>query len=71
MFCKLADLVTESDVEQKLVYPMLTTPEPSGLGFGSVDVRTKPNIKKLEIDKGKASKLYHPDYVILIARGRS
>ena len=67
MFCKLADLVTESDVEQKLVYPMLTTPEPSGLGFGSVDVRTKPNIKKLEIDKGKASKLYHPDYVILIA----
>ncbi|WP_425618099.1 type I restriction endonuclease [Anatilimnocola sp. NA78] len=67
MFCKLADLVTESDVEQKLVFPMLNTPAPTGLGYATVDIRTKPNIKKLLIDKGKSEKLYHPDYVILIA----
>ena len=68
MFCVLSSLVTESDVEQKLVWPLLTSVEPTGLGFSHIDVRTKPNINRFLIDKGTtAEKLYFPDYVVLIA----
>ncbi|MEX0716991.1 MAG: type I restriction endonuclease [Planctomycetaceae bacterium] len=67
MFCSLEDLQNESDVEQKLLWPLLTSPSPVGLGYSPVDVRTKCDIRQLKIDKGKSEKLYHPDYVLLIA----
>jgi predicted kinase len=57
----------ESDVEQKLVYPLLTINKPIGLGFLSSEVRTKPDIRQLTIGKGKEQKLYYPDYVAIIA----
>ena len=33
MFCTLAELATESDVEQKLLWPLLTTDVPNGAGL--------------------------------------
>lgn len=63
MICELS-LETESDVEQKLIYPLLTTPSPEGLGFTQDQIMTKANAKKIQIGKGKESKLYYPDYVI-------
>ena len=63
---KLDDLKNESDVEQKLVYPLLTTEEPFGFGIGSNEILTKQNIRRLPIGKGKDRKSYFPDYLILI-----
>ena len=59
-------LFTESDVEQKFVYPLLTNQRPIGLGYEPSQVKTKVSIKKLTIDKGGAKKLYFPDYAIVI-----
>ena len=56
---------TESDVEQKFVYNLLTNKNPLGLGYPHSQIKTKPDIRKIKIDKGIAAKLYYPDYVIL------
>lgn len=61
----LENLLNESDVEQKFVYPFLTEKYPFGLGLPHESVITKANIRKFEIDKGQSSKLYYPDYVII------
>jgi hypothetical protein len=62
-----ADIVveTESDVEQKIIYKLLTFPLPQGLGYVDSDFITKPNIKKIMLDKGTSKKMYYPDYVLL------
>jgi hypothetical protein len=60
------ELETESDVEQKFIYNLLTNPEPQGLGFNDDDFVTKINIKRIKIDKGTKSKIYYPDYAIII-----
>lgn len=57
------ELLTESDVEQKLVLPMLTENRPHGLGFPRAEVFTKPDIRDFKIGKGSSSKLYYPDYI--------
>jgi hypothetical protein len=67
MFCALKDLVTESDVEQKLLWPLLTTLFPTGLGLIPSDVLTKMSIRRLEVGKGTSRKLYFPDYMVVIA----
>lgn len=67
MFCSLSELITESDVEQKLIWPLLTTPHPNGLGLLPIDILTKANIRRLEIGKGESRKLYFPDYIVVIA----
>ena len=67
MFCLLEDLVTESDVEQKLVWPLLTTAAPNGAGLVSADLLTKSSIRRLEINKGTSKKLYYPDYMVVLA----
>lgn len=59
------DLATESDVEQKFINRLLTDPAPDGLGYRDGDFRTKGDIRKLSIDKGRAKKLYFPDYAII------
>lgn len=56
---------TESDVEQKFVYPLLTNNNPYGLGFSEALIKTKPDIRKYKIDKGQKEKYYFPDYIIL------
>lgn len=59
-------LSNESDVEQKVVIPLITNPEPDGLGYSYIHYQTKNSLKKLNIDKGNSAKVYYPDYVILI-----
>jgi hypothetical protein len=55
----------ESDVEQKFVYPFLTSSD--GLGFRDSEVATKTRIRKLTIDKGHSMKPgYFPDYIVSI-----
>ncbi len=61
------DLHNESDVEQKLVYPLLVADAPFGFGISPAEVLTKHNIKRLTIGKGKERKSYFPDYLIQIA----
>ncbi len=57
----------ESDVEQKLIWQLLTTPIPEGLGYTPPDIKTKPNIRRFSIGKGKSQKLHYPDYVVVIS----
>jgi hypothetical protein len=60
-------LRNESDVEQKLLYPLLVSEMPGGLAHDPADVHTKANIRKFVIGKGSDQKSYFPDYII--ARG--
>lgn len=64
---KADSLHNESDVEQKLVYPLLVAEKPYGLGFDSLEIRTKLNIKAFEIGKRKNRKIYFPDYIVVIS----
>jgi hypothetical protein len=59
-------LNTESDVEQKFFWQLLTNPYPVGLGYSSAEVYTKLNIRRLEIGKGITKHLYYPDYMIIL-----
>jgi GTPase SAR1 family protein len=59
----VAQLKTESDVEQKLLYPFLC--HPSYLGLPPEWVRTKEYMEPTQIDKGAAKRAgYVPDYSI-------
>lgn len=60
----LPTLQTESDVEQKFIYPLLISEVPEGLGFDPADVQTKANLKSFTIGKGASKKVYFPDYVV-------
>lgn len=59
-------LSTESDVEQKIVYKLLTLDTPLGLGYSESEIRTKVDIRKIKIDKGLKGKLYYPDYAVIV-----
>ncbi len=61
----LADLQTESDVEQKFITPILTSRKPLGLNYLLSDFSTKKALKKLLIGKGEKAQLYYPDYAII------
>lgn len=66
MICRnIEEILTESDVEQKFAYPLLTADPPFGLGLPSTQIRTKPDIRSLPIGKGASGKLYYPDGVAL------
>src|SRR6266542_4760702 len=67
MIPELAELRTESDVEQKLVWPLLAQPFPEGLGFLPADISTKLSLRRIEIGKGSTRKLYFPDYIVVLA----
>ena len=62
----LSVLQNESDVEQKLIYPLLVANEPFGFGISSSEILTKQNIRRLPIGKGSDRKSYFPDYLVLI-----
>ncbi|WP_395444865.1 type I restriction endonuclease [Caulobacter sp. UC70_42] len=57
-------LITESDVEQKFLYPLLLSSTPLGLGHDHASIQTKSDIRKFTIGKGSDQKLYFPDYII-------
>ncbi|TPL86428.1 S1 RNA-binding domain-containing protein [Mesorhizobium sp. B2-3-13] len=61
---ELAILKTESDVEQKFLYPLMIGEAPSGLSYDRAEIQTKANIRKLPIGKGDKQKLYFPDYIV-------
>mgnify|MGYP001327306628 CR=1 FL=1 len=67
MFCAREALHSESDVEQKLVWPLLTRPNPVGMGYEPAEIATKHDIRRYEIDKGSKKRLYYPDYIVLLA----
>ena len=67
MYPRPDELLTESDVEQKLIFPLLTNATPSGLAFASSDIATKLSTRRLRIGKGTATKLYFPDYLVVMA----
>lgn len=62
----ITNIYTESDVEQKILYKLLTATNPLGLEYDDSDILTKPDIRKIEIDKGRNKKLYYPDYVVIV-----
>lgn len=66
LFCEFSSLVTESDVEQKLIFPFLTAPEPVGLGIDSSQIMTKAVLRQRCIGKGQKQKYYFPDYIVVI-----
>lgn len=58
---------TESDVEQKFIFPLLNLDPPHGLGYSNANIRTKPDIRSIAIDKGRNEKLYFPDYILMLS----
>lgn len=65
-FCNSDELLNESDVEQKLIYPLLSSKE--GLGYYAEEIRTKEYLSPAEIDKGAGKKIgYYPDYAIMLS----
>jgi hypothetical protein len=60
------NLTTESDVEQKLIYPLLISEPPYGLGLQEPTILTKVNIRRFPIGKGNDRKIYFPDYMVVI-----
>ena len=59
LFCNIEDLVSESDVEQKLIWQILTSLPPLGLAYGTAQ-STKANILALTIGKGTTSNSIFP-----------
>lgn len=59
------DLLNESDVEQKFIYPLLIESFPLGLSLPHSVIQTKANLRRIAIGKGSDRKLYFPDYVIV------
>src|SRR3954471_8359582 len=63
----LSELLNESDVEQKFIFPLLVAETPYGLHVPSESIVTKQNVRKHVIDKGRAQKRYFPDYLVVKA----
>lgn len=61
----MEDLKNESDVEAKLIMPLLTSTEPYGFGVSISSIQTKANIRRFMIGKGSDQKLYFPDFLII------
>ncbi|NIZ09993.1 S1 RNA-binding domain-containing protein [Pseudooceanicola sp. HF7] len=57
---------SESDVEQKVILPLLKDAAPQGLGIPDSWISTKVSIKSITIDKGKSKKNYFPDFVVSV-----
>ncbi len=58
------ELITEGDVELKVITPLLLNPEPIGLGYTNSNIQSKISLRKLTIDKGAKAQLYYPDFII-------
>lgn len=66
LYCEADSMITESDVEQKFIYPFLTKPQPMGLGLDNAEIFTKQLIRQRLIGKGDKQKYYYPDYIVMI-----
>lgn len=63
----VAVIQNEGDVELKLLMPLLTRPNPIGLGLPLSYIQSKSNIRRFQIGKGNDQKLYFPDFLIVVA----
>jgi hypothetical protein len=63
---QLNELLNESDVEQKFLFGFLTESEPIGMGLPSSVIQTKANLRRFALGKGAETKLYYPDYVVVV-----
>lgn len=62
-FLELKGIRNESDVEQKIIMPLLK----DVLGYSDWEIRTKNYLAPTQIDKGAGKKMgYFPDYIIYI-----
>ena len=61
---ELTELQNESDVEQKLVFPILTGDGPLGLKHASKNILTKPDIRIFAGGKHRKRKELRPDYIL-------
>jgi len=60
---ELEGIRNESDVEQKIIMPLLK----EVLGYSDLEIRTKDYLAPTRIDKGAGKKMgYYPDYIIYI-----
>ena len=66
LYCEISNLLTESDVEQKFIYPFLTQASPMGLGLDDSEIFTKQILRQRLIGKGQTQKYYYPDYLVMI-----
>lgn len=66
LFCEYNSLKNESDVEQKFIYPFLTSKSPLGIGLDDSQILTKSLLRQKIIGKGQKQKYYYPDYLISI-----
>ena len=66
IYCEKNALVTESDVEQKFLYPFLHNESPTGLGYSDAEILTKHMLRPKAIGKGNSKKYYFPDYLITV-----
>ena len=58
LYCELENIITESDVEQKFIYPFLKAETPIGLGLKDSEILTKHILRKKLIDKGQKQMSY-------------
>ncbi len=65
LYCDLVDLHNESDVEQKFIFPFLTSTYPMGLGYNNAEIFSKSQLRRRPIGKAQR-KVYFPDYLIFI-----
>lgn len=66
LFCNYDSLITESDVEQKFIYPFLTSSSPLGLSLEDSQILTKSLLRRKAVGKGQSQKYYYPDYLIFM-----
>lgn len=64
---KISDLKNESDVEQKLIYPLLSGLPPEGMGYSPAAILTKSTLRIETIEKGGKRRSYVPDYILVVA----
>jgi hypothetical protein len=62
----LESRISEGDVEDKLIYPLLTGDAPLGLQISQLLILSKHNLRRFTIGKGAARKSYFPDYLVVI-----
>lgn len=65
LYCELENIITESDVEQKFIYPFLKA-ERDWTWLKDSEILTKHILRKKLIDKGQKQKYYFPDYLVAI-----
>jgi hypothetical protein len=60
------DPINEAEVEQLILFPLLTNQSPYGFGYSPHEVRPKASVPRLVIDKRKKSHVWFPDFLLFV-----